>query len=158
MPKASTSKGFSIQTLKPKIGSLTASTIELGSMSKSDNQTGHRSTTTNGAAQAESYNQQAAAKATTESAEEMAPEKIVGDELPPSPDYPPYWVHAGQPITLADLDPDESEDHNKKKHVEKELDRQRDRLQSLQERLYAEHKRSLLIVLQATDTACLSRA
>ena len=118
----------------------------------SNNETGHHSTATNGAAQAESYNQQAAAKATTESAEEMAPEKIVGDELPPSPDYPRYRVHPGQPVVLAHLDPNESEDYNKKKHVEKELEHQRDRLQSLQERLYAEHKRSLLIVLQAMDT------
>ncbi len=36
--------------------------------------------------------------------------------------------------------------------MEKELENQRKRLQTLQERLYAEHQRSLLVVLQAMDT------
>lgn len=40
----------------------------------------------------------------------------------------------------------------KKKDIEQELEKQRDRLSKLQERLYAESKRSLLIVLQAMDT------
>jgi len=40
----------------------------------------------------------------------------------------------------------------KKKHVEEELEHQRDRLGELQARLYAENQHSLLIVLQAMDT------
>ncbi|MEH1813067.1 MAG: hypothetical protein V7K26_25505 [Nostoc sp.] len=53
---------------------------------------------------------------------------------------------------MANIDPNTCEDYNKKKHVEEELEKQRQRLQNLQERLYAQHQRSLLIVLQAMDT------
>lgn len=122
-------------------------------MSQPNNSTDSSSAATFNAAQAESNKtQKAAAKATREFAEEMAPEKIVVDEPPPKPDYPRNRVHPGVPISLATLDPNASEDYKKKKHVEKELEEQRQRLQHLQERLYAEHKRSLLIVLQAMDT------
>jgi polyphosphate kinase 2 (PPK2 family) len=122
-------------------------------MSPPNNSTDSSSAVTSSAVSAESHKtQQAAAKATTESAEEMAPEKIVVEEPPPKPDYPRYRVHPGQPIALAHLDPNASEDYRKKKHIEKELEQQRQRLQNLQERLYAQHKRSLLIVLQAMDT------
>ena len=121
-------------------------------MTQINNSTDISSAATTSAAQAESHKtEQAAAQATTESAEEMAPEKIVGDP-PPKPDYPRYRVHPGQRIILANFEPNASEEYNKKKHVEKELEKQRQRLQNLQERLYAEHKRSLLIVLQAMDT------
>lgn len=82
----------------------------------------------------------------------MAPEKILSDKLPPKPDYPRYRVQPGKAFRLADVDPNDSEDYEKKKHVEEELDKQRQRLQNLQERLYAENQRSLLIVLQAMDT------
>ena len=95
---------------------------------------------------------QAAHKAMRDVAEEMAPETLVVDELPPKPDYPRYRVKPGEPIKLADLDPDTSEHYQKKKNVQEELEKQRDRLQQLQERLFAENQRSLLIVLQATDT------
>lgn len=122
-------------------------------MSQLNNSTDDSSAATSSVAPAESSKtKQAAAKATTEAAEEMTPEKIVVDEPPPKPDYPRYRVHPGQPITLADFNPNASEDYNKKKHVEKELEKQRLRLQNLQERLYAEHKRSFLVVLQAMDT------
>jgi PPK2 family polyphosphate:nucleotide phosphotransferase len=122
-------------------------------MSQLNNSIDSSSAATTSAAQAESHKtEQAAAKMTTESAKEMAPEKIVVNEPPPKPDYPRYRVRPGQSIILANLDPNASEDYEKKKHVEQELDHQRQRLQNLQERLYAEHKRSLLIVLQAMDT------
>jgi PPK2 family polyphosphate:nucleotide phosphotransferase len=122
-------------------------------MSQQNNSTDSSSATTFNAAQAESNKtQKAAAQATIDFAEEMAPEKIVVDEPPPKPDYPRYRVHPGVPISLATLDPNASEDYKKKKHVEKELEQQRQRLKNLQERLYAEHERSLLIVLQAMDT------
>src|SRR5207237_3568452 len=55
-------------------------------------------------------------------------------------------------IALADIDPDTSEHYKKKKDVITELEKQNQRLQNLQERLYAENQRSLLVVLQATDT------
>ncbi|MBD2039981.1 polyphosphate kinase 2 family protein [Microcoleus sp. FACHB-672] len=122
-------------------------------MSQSSNSKDKSSAATDSIKQAESYKtEQAAEKATSESAEEMAPEKIVVDEPPPEPDYPRYRVYPGQPISLANLDPNASEKYQKKKHVEKQLEKQRLRLKNLQERLYAEHKRSLLIVLQAMDT------
>jgi PPK2 family polyphosphate:nucleotide phosphotransferase len=76
----------------------------------------------------------------------------VVNEPPPNPDYPRYRVNPGEPIELAKLDPNACEQHEKKKDVEKELEHQRDRLSKLQQRLYAENKRSLLIVLQAMDT------
>jgi PPK2 family polyphosphate:nucleotide phosphotransferase len=122
-------------------------------MSQPNNSTDSSSAVTSSVAPAESHKtQQAAAKATTEPSEEMAPETIVVEEPPPKPDYPRYRVHLGQPVSLAHLDPNASEDYKKKKHIEKELEKQRQRLQNLQERLYAEHKRSLLVVLQAMDT------
>jgi PPK2 family polyphosphate:nucleotide phosphotransferase len=53
---------------------------------------------------------------------------------------------------LADIDPNTAEHYKKQKDVEKELEKQRDRLVDLQRRLYAENKHSLLVVLQAMDT------
>ena len=95
---------------------------------------------------------QAAAKETSQIANVMSPETIAGENPPPKPDYPRYRVHPGEKIELADIDPDTCEDYKNKKDVEVELEYQRDRLSQLQERLYAENKRSLLIVLQAMDT------
>jgi len=122
-------------------------------MSQLSNPSDNDLTAAQSASAAESHKtEQAAAKATTGVAEEMAPEKIVVDAPPPKPNYPHYRVQPGPPFVLAALDPNASEDYGKKKHAEDELEKQRDRLQDLQERLYAEHKRSLLIVLQAMDT------
>ncbi|MEH1998828.1 MAG: polyphosphate kinase 2 family protein [Nostoc sp.] len=122
-------------------------------MSQSNSSKNNDSTAASNTTAAESRKtKQAAAKITTKYAEEMAPEKIVVDQPPPKPDYPRYRVHPGQPITLANFDPNTSEDYKKKKQIEEELEKQRQRLQNLQERLYAEHQRSLLIVLQAMDT------
>jgi PPK2 family polyphosphate:nucleotide phosphotransferase len=122
-------------------------------MSQSNSSKKNNSTATNNVTAAESHKtKKAAAKITNEYSQEMAPEKIVVDEPPPKPDYPRYRVHPAQPITLANIDPNSCEDYNKKKHVEEELEKQRQRLQNLQERLYAQHQRSLLIVLQAMDT------
>jgi PPK2 family polyphosphate:nucleotide phosphotransferase len=121
-------------------------------MNQPSDSSDNSSTPTHSASEAESHKtQQAQALATSEVAEEMAPEKILVDS-PPEPDYSRYRVRPGKPIVLAALDPNSSEHYKKKKHVEDELDKQRLRLQNLQERLYAEHQRSLLIVLQAMDT------
>jgi PPK2 family polyphosphate:nucleotide phosphotransferase len=70
----------------------------------------------------------------------------------PDPDYPRYRVEPGKHIRLADIDPNESEHYRSKDDVKGELERQRKRIADLQERLYAECKQSLLIVLQAIDT------
>jgi PPK2 family polyphosphate:nucleotide phosphotransferase len=80
-----------------------------------------------------------------------APEQAAGAQ-PPRPNYPRYRVEPDAPIRLAELDPDESEGYQEKKDVEDELDAQRKRIRHLQERLYAENRQSLLIVLQAMDT------
>jgi PPK2 family polyphosphate:nucleotide phosphotransferase len=96
--------------------------------------------------------QQATEKATTYAASVTAPETVVVDNPPPKPNYPLYRVQPGDRISLADIDPNSSEDYKKKKEVMAELEKHRQRIRKLQERLYAENQRSLLIVLQAMDT------
>ncbi len=88
------------------------------------------------------------------SANESETPATVSEQLRLSPvlDYPRYRVNPGQQIKLADINPDESEQYRNKDDVKDELKRQRDRIQDLQERLYAEQKQSLLVVLQAMDT------
>lgn len=106
----------------------------------------------NGAAPAEAHKtKKAAAKAISNAAEEMQPEKVVSDKLP-SPNYPQYRVNPGERINLSDIDPNTSEHYKKKKEVKAELKKYIQRISQLQERLYAENQRSLLIVLQAMDT------
>ena len=55
-------------------------------------------------------------------------------------------------MVLAAVDADQSEHYARKKDVEEELEVQRQRIQDLQARQYAENKQGLLIVLQAMDT------
>jgi PPK2 family polyphosphate:nucleotide phosphotransferase len=81
-----------------------------------------------------------------------APERVVVSSPPPDPNYPRFRVEPERGIRLATVDPDESEHYAKKKDVTDELDKQRKRIRELQARLYGEHQRSLLIVLQAMDT------
>jgi PPK2 family polyphosphate:nucleotide phosphotransferase len=78
-------------------------------------------------------------------------ERVVADP-PPQPDYPRYRVKPGVAIRLANVNPAESEHYEHKNQVVPELDRHRTRIRDLQGRLYGEHRRSLLIVLQAMDT------
>jgi PPK2 family polyphosphate:nucleotide phosphotransferase len=80
------------------------------------------------------------------------PERTVVTEPPPAPDYPRFRVEPGTRMRLADIDPDESEGFQRKKDVNDELKRHRDRISDLQAKLYGEQRRSLLIVLQAMDT------
>jgi len=54
---------------------------------------------------------------------------------------------------MADWDPDSTPGLKTPKRAPKDLKKHRERLFDLQERLYAEHKRSLLIVLQGMDTS-----
>lgn len=106
-----------------------------------------------GMGQAEAHKtKKAVAKAALHATKVTAPEKLVVDNPPPEPNYPRYRVEPGKRITLDAFDPDTSEYYKKKKHVEEELEKQRNRIRNLQERLYAENQRSLLIVLQAMDT------
>ena len=107
--------------------------------------------TINNASEADPKTAQASAEATESVAQVVSPEQTVVDAPPPQPNYPNYRVPPAK-IVLADIDPNESEDYKSKKDVKKELKKQRKRLAKLQERLYAENQRSLLIVLQATDT------
>jgi PPK2 family polyphosphate:nucleotide phosphotransferase len=81
-----------------------------------------------------------------------APETVVVDDPPPDPDYPRYRVEPGEPAGMAERNPDETEHYTRKKDVTEELAAARKRIGDLQARLYAEHRRSLLIVLQAMDT------
>lgn len=93
----------------------------------------------------------AANRVTERIADVMTPEDNVSDRSP-NPDYPRYRVRPGQPMVLAELNPNESNAYQNKKDAEQELEKQRQRLQELQARLFAEQKQSLLIVLQAIDT------
>jgi PPK2 family polyphosphate:nucleotide phosphotransferase len=58
----------------------------------------------------------------------------------------------GREIRLAEIDPRETADHSKSDSATKIL-RLRERLAELQEALYAEHQRSMLIVVQGMDTS-----
>ena len=68
------------------------------------------------------------------------------------PEYPRYRVAPGDPVHLADMDPEDSGPYTGQDEMLEELERQRDRISELQERLLAEEERSLLIVLQAMDS------
>ena len=54
---------------------------------------------------------------------------------------------------LAEVDPDSTPGLKKRKRAVKDLEKHKAQLFELQERLYAEHKRSLLLVLQGMDTS-----
>lgn len=63
-----------------------------------------------------------------------------------------YRVKPGTKVDLADWPTADTGPYESKESSEAELERQRKRIVGLQERLWAEHTQSLLIVLQATDT------
>lgn len=79
------------------------------------------------------------------------PEKIVGDGNPKI-DYQRYRVSPGKRVRLKDIDPEESENYEEKEETLLLLQKEVQRIDALQERLFAEGKQSLLIVLQAMDT------
>jgi PPK2 family polyphosphate:nucleotide phosphotransferase len=60
---------------------------------------------------------------------------------------------AGERFDLADFDPDDTTGADGKKSARKAVAAMTERLRGLQERLYASESKSLLIVLQAMDTA-----
>src|SRR5664279_1402583 len=65
--------------------------------------------------------------------------------------YKRFMVEDGTKVDLADYDPDDCAGLGDKAHTQERMDRYHSRLADLQELLYAEGKRSLLIVLQAMD-------
>jgi PPK2 family polyphosphate:nucleotide phosphotransferase len=60
---------------------------------------------------------------------------------------------ASGPFRLVEVDPDSSPGLKRRKKATQELKTQKTKLFNLQERLYAERKRSLLIILQGMDTS-----
>jgi len=64
-----------------------------------------------------------------------------------------YMVTPEIPFDLNNIDPDFSENFKSKKDVEKEFSKLKEKLCDLQDILYAEGKRRVLIVLQGMDTA-----
>lgn len=63
-----------------------------------------------------------------------------------------YRITPGSSVTLDDFDPDSTGDIPDKAAGKALLKTERKRIASLQERLYAEGKQSLLVIFQATDT------
>ncbi|MBI5517318.1 MAG: polyphosphate kinase 2 family protein [Deltaproteobacteria bacterium] len=61
-------------------------------------------------------------------------------------------VKPGSKVKLKEIDPDSTEGVKNRDEAEKQLEKDRKRMAELQERLYAENRRSILIVLQAMDT------
>lgn len=69
-------------------------------------------------------------------------------------DFKKYRLNPGSRVKLHDWDPDETSGYKQDKDdAEKELLRLKERLEKLQDLLYAEHKHKLLIVLQGMDTS-----
>ncbi len=64
-----------------------------------------------------------------------------------------FVVEPGSKVRLDELDPGFTGSHETEAEAKVATDRDLDRLRTLQFRLYAEHERSLLIVLQAADAA-----
>jgi PPK2 family polyphosphate:nucleotide phosphotransferase len=63
-----------------------------------------------------------------------------------------FRVEPGKRVKLKDIDPDFKDRHESHKQAQDEIERDQQRLRELQELLYAEHHRSMLICLQAMDT------
>lgn len=70
----------------------------------------------------------------------------------PSIDPNDFRIKPGTKVDLGDMPTREKGEFSSRDEAAAELDFYRKRIVSLQERLYAEHKQSLLIILQATDT------
>lgn len=64
-----------------------------------------------------------------------------------------FRVKPGTSVKLSDYDPSETKLMPDKKEAEKEIDKDIERLDELQERLYAEHQRALLVILQGMDAS-----
>jgi PPK2 family polyphosphate:nucleotide phosphotransferase len=69
------------------------------------------------------------------------------------PDFARYRVEPDEPVQLAEHDPADDGGYESREEVEQELAGQVARIADLQARLYAEERRSLLVVLQGIDAA-----
>jgi PPK2 family polyphosphate:nucleotide phosphotransferase len=74
-------------------------------------------------------------------------------EAPRIPDFARHRVEPDERFTLADHDPGETGGYGSEEETREELDGLVRRIADLQERLYAEERRSVLVVLQGTDAA-----
>jgi polyphosphate kinase 2 (PPK2 family) len=63
-----------------------------------------------------------------------------------------FKVPPGTQVRLEDVDPAFKDGHETHQDATKEIEHYRKKLRDLQEMLYVEHQRSLLICLQAMDT------
>ena len=83
----------------------------------------------------------------------VEPEKVEGDGTP-DPDYPSasYRVQPKKRVLLKNVDPDDTADFDDKEETLTLLKKEIERVDALQERLFAEGKQSLLVVFQAMDT------
>ena len=74
--------------------------------------------------------------------------------MPVVPDFSkPYRVDNGKKFRLKDFDPADTSQVKSKKEAEKELPRGIERMIELQDKLYAQDKWALLVILQAMDAA-----
>ena len=69
-----------------------------------------------------------------------------------SPTSPAVLVPPATPLRLADISPDPAEPLTHKKKLKKHVHELHKQLSDYQEKLYAEHRRSVLLVFQAIDT------
>jgi PPK2 family polyphosphate:nucleotide phosphotransferase len=69
-----------------------------------------------------------------------------------TPLYARYRALPGQRVVLGQHDPDDTGPYDRARDAAPDFDRARQRIADLQELLWAEHQRSLLVVLQAMDT------
>ncbi len=74
-------------------------------------------------------------------------------EAPQLADFARYRVEPGEDFSLAERDPGDTGDLDGPDEVEREYEELGERIADLQERLYAEEQRSLLVVLQGIDAA-----
>src|SRR3954466_12878989 len=68
-------------------------------------------------------------------------------------DFARYRVEPGEQVTLADHDPADTDEYAGSEEIEQELAALTERIAEMQECLYAEDRRSLLVVLQGIDAA-----
>jgi PPK2 family polyphosphate:nucleotide phosphotransferase len=80
------------------------------------------------------------------------PASAQGEPALPAPVPGSAVCRAGAPCRLSEIDPDSTGPYRDKAEVAEALKVERRRIRDLQERLYAERRQSLLVVLQAIDT------
>ena len=73
-------------------------------------------------------------------------------EEPQIPTTLAYRVAPGTRVRLDEIDPDNTGDVQGKEEAQEELEKLVERLSELQERLFAENRQSMLVVMQALDT------